>query len=492
MASPHAELARAVDAQLRRLQPALPPCVWSQVIAEKRATYACTPAATSATVADRASLPGHLPRRRLRRRPNIRPRSKPRCAAAIAAAEALSPIAADAPRWTAARARRYAAGTPRSVLELREHPYAVDPDITRRDDDRQRVLPRRGRLRARARSACFARSWQWIGDLADVGRAGLAVAARAAAAAASTSRCCWRATRAATLRCLSNVCTHRGNMLVNAPCRAEQIRCGYHSRRFDLTGRMTFMPEFEQAQELPVAGGRPAAGAVRRPAPATAFASRRSPAAPLDDVPRRHRGARSAGCRSRQFRHDPSRDRDFDVAAHWALYVENYLEGLHIPFVHPALNQVARLSAATRSELVPLRQPAARAGEGRRAGVRAAAGSPDHGQRVAAYYCWVFPNLMLNFYPWGLSLNLGAAAGARPHARVVPQLRAGRRASSTAAPAAGSTRSRWRTRRSSRRCSAACARACYRSGATRRRASAACTTSTGWLLRSSWVTSGLL
>ena len=43
MASPHDELARAVDAQLRRLQPALRPCVWSQVIAEKRATYACTP-----------------------------------------------------------------------------------------------------------------------------------------------------------------------------------------------------------------------------------------------------------------------------------------------------------------------------------------------------------------------------------------------------------------------------------------------------------------
>lgn len=43
MASPHAELARTVDAQLRRLQPGLPPCAWSQVIAEKRATYACTP-----------------------------------------------------------------------------------------------------------------------------------------------------------------------------------------------------------------------------------------------------------------------------------------------------------------------------------------------------------------------------------------------------------------------------------------------------------------
>lgn len=39
----HADLAHAVDAQLRRLQPAMPACTWSQVVAEKRATYACTP-----------------------------------------------------------------------------------------------------------------------------------------------------------------------------------------------------------------------------------------------------------------------------------------------------------------------------------------------------------------------------------------------------------------------------------------------------------------
>jgi hydroxysqualene dehydroxylase len=40
---PHADLARAIDAQLRRLRPGCPTCVWSQVIVEKRATYACTP-----------------------------------------------------------------------------------------------------------------------------------------------------------------------------------------------------------------------------------------------------------------------------------------------------------------------------------------------------------------------------------------------------------------------------------------------------------------
>jgi predicted NAD/FAD-dependent oxidoreductase len=39
----HDVLARDVDAQLRHLQPERSPCVWSQVIAERRATYACTP-----------------------------------------------------------------------------------------------------------------------------------------------------------------------------------------------------------------------------------------------------------------------------------------------------------------------------------------------------------------------------------------------------------------------------------------------------------------
>jgi squalene-associated FAD-dependent desaturase len=39
----HATLATGVLAQLRRLAPNLPPLAWSRVIAERRATYACTP-----------------------------------------------------------------------------------------------------------------------------------------------------------------------------------------------------------------------------------------------------------------------------------------------------------------------------------------------------------------------------------------------------------------------------------------------------------------
>ena len=32
--------------------------------------------------------------------------------------------------------------------------------------------------------------------------------------------------------------------------------------------------------------------------------------------------------------------------------------------------------------------------------------SPDYGENIAAYYYWIFPGLMLNFYPWGLSVNI--------------------------------------------------------------------------------------
>ena len=33
-------------------------------------------------------------------------------------------------------------------------------------------------------------------------------------------------------------------------------------------------------------------------------------------------------------------------------------------------------------------------------------GAPDHGLRIAAYYFWVYPNTMFNFYPWGVSVNV--------------------------------------------------------------------------------------
>jgi choline monooxygenase len=105
------------------------------------------------------------------------------------------------------------------------------------------------------------------------------------------------------------------------------------------------------------------------------------------------------------FRHDASRAKEYLVRGHWALYVDNYLEGFHIPFIHADLNKTLDYENYVY-ELFPhgsLQLGTAKAGE---ECFDLPSESPDYGQNIAAYYYWLFPNTMLNFYPWGLSINV--------------------------------------------------------------------------------------
>ena len=53
------------------------------------------------------------------------------------------------------------------------------------------------------------------------------------------------------IRCLSNVCTHRGNIVCKKACKTKSLVCGYHGRQFDLGGKMKFMPEFNEVENFP-------------------------------------------------------------------------------------------------------------------------------------------------------------------------------------------------------------------------------------------------
>ncbi len=239
---------------------------------------------------------------------------------------------------------------------------------------------------AAMRDSVFARTWQWLGDVEDVTEPG-SLSPRGLLPGYLDEPLVLARDGEGMLRCLSNVCTHRGNILVAAPCRGREIRCGYHSRRFDLAGRMTFMPEFTQARGFPTPADDLPRLAFGEWA-GQAFASL-APAAPLEDFLAGVRAGIEADALE-GLRHDPARDREFTVAAHWALYVDNYLEGFHIPFVHPGLNDVVD-TATYASELHAWSNLQL---------------AHDKAGGVAARYWWVFPNLMLNFYPWGLSLNV--------------------------------------------------------------------------------------
>lgn len=204
------------------------------------------------------------------------------------------------------------------------------------------------------------------------------------------------------LHCLSNVCTHRGNILVENPDVLKIMQCRYHGRRFELNGCFRSMPECEDAQNFP----RPEDNLSKVPFEKWnrfIFTSI-DPVKPLgsfmniiDD--------RLDGVTIGEMTHEPTRSRDYLVKCNWALYVENYLEGFHIPYVHSSLNEVIDYGSY-RTELFDycnLQVGIAKPGE---ECFRMHEISPDYGNEIAAYYWWVFPNMMLNYYPWGLSINI--------------------------------------------------------------------------------------
>ena len=280
------------------------------------------------------------------------------------------------------------------------NPYRIDPDITIASTLAGAFYHDAAAYEL-SRERVFARSWQWIGDLSDVA-ARRALSPRELLPGLLGEPLLLARDAQNELRCLSNVCTHRGNLLVKEACHADQIRCGYHFRRFDLSGRMTFMPEFKEAKNFPTAADH--LSNVAFGAWANQGFAALNPLAPLDEFLRAMK-IRMHWLPVEHFAFDAARSRDYVFDAHWALYVENYLEGFHIPFVHAGLNQMVEYgSYASELQRFSILQ-LAMAKEGELA-FEPPAGSPENGQRVAAYYWWVFPNLMLNFYPWGLSLNL--------------------------------------------------------------------------------------
>jgi len=204
-----------------------------------------------------------------------------------------------------------------------------------------------------------------------------------------------------SLRCLSNVCPHRGNVVVRQPGRPRRLTCGYHGRQFDLDGRCVGAPGFEDVAGFPEQADSLPEASLRRRGPLL-FAGL-EPAMPWADW----MGPvleRSSHLDFGSLQPDRQFDRELEVAASWPLYVENYLEGLHIPFVHRSLDAQLRRDDY---RVVPLRWGVLQVGlaEEGAAAFHPPPGHPEHGLAVAAFYFWLFPGTMVNVYPWGVSLN---------------------------------------------------------------------------------------
>ena len=209
--------------------------------------------------------------------------------------------------------------------------------------------------------------------------------------------------KSGTVNVLSNVCTHRGNLVADKACKLNNLRCRYHGRMFNLNGKFVSMPEFKEVENFPtVDDDLPQLNLFKW---SKWLFTSLNPKYPVE-LFFRDMIDRVGWMPLGDFKFEPTLSKVFNVKGNWALYCENYLEGFHIPFVHPGLNTVIDYGEYATELFFPysnLQLGMARSGEDC---FELPETSPDYGKHIAAYYFWVFPNMMFNFYPWGLSVNV--------------------------------------------------------------------------------------
>jgi choline monooxygenase len=205
------------------------------------------------------------------------------------------------------------------------------------------------------------------------------------------------------IHCLSNVCTHRGNLVAYKACsKANILRCKYHGRLFDLDGKFISMPEFKEVENFPCEEDHLPKLPVYHWGNLL-FTSMQ----PTEDghIYFQEMMERLSWLPIHEFVLHPDLGKTFEVDGNWALYCENYLEGFHIPFVHAALNAALNFGDYT-TELYAKSSLQLGIGKDVEDCFDLPEESEDYGTNVAAYYFWVYPNMMFNFYPWGLSINV--------------------------------------------------------------------------------------
>src|SRR6266550_3192947 len=128
-------------------------------------------------------------------------------------------------------------------------PIEVDADITRAS-----TLPAAAysdpAYYELQKNAVFARSWQWVGDAGRVKAPGH-VLPFTLLDGCLDEPLLLASDESAKLRCLSNVCTHRGALVVEGEGHLKTLRCRYHGRRYAMDGSFVSMPEFAGAQNFP-------------------------------------------------------------------------------------------------------------------------------------------------------------------------------------------------------------------------------------------------
>ncbi len=203
------------------------------------------------------------------------------------------------------------------------------------------------------------------------------------------------------LRAFYNVCRHRAGPPAVGCGSRKLFRCGYHGWTYGLDGSLISATEIDGVQDF------------RREdfalAPVRAeewfnliFVNLDLNAEPLlkclGSLPQQ--AERFAFPQMKLFER-----RSYDMKCNWKTYIDNYLEGYHLPCVHPGLNRELDFNAYAVEpherhvrQWSPIRGAQPGDVEPRR--------YKESGGELTTDYFWIFPNWMLNCYPDNVSLNI--------------------------------------------------------------------------------------
>ncbi len=243
------------------------------------------------------------------------------------------------------------------------------------------------------REAIFARTWQLAGDGAQVAGAGDFFTCEVAGEPMLIAR-----DEGGRLRAFYNVCRHRAGPAAQGCGRRKVFRCAYHGWTYDLQGALVSATEFEGVEDFrrEEFGLRPARVEEWSGLVFINLDDKAEPlASSLGELPSQVAGYRSSHLVLAERR-------QYQVACNWKTYVDNYLEGFHLPSVHPGLSREVDYSAYAGEVYGRHCKQWSRIRSDGDGGGR----SYSSGGTEEAAYFWIYPNWMLNYYPGNVQVNV--------------------------------------------------------------------------------------
>lgn len=244
------------------------------------------------------------------------------------------------------------------------------------------------RFHAFDREFVFAREWSPIAHVSQLERPGQLVCATVGGEPVLVVR-----GEDHQLRGFFNVCRHRGGPLAREDCRVDALQCRYHGWTYGLDGRLRGVPEGAGMQEFDRDWFGLAPVAVTEWQGLVFVHLGGSPPDPLEprlsSIAERIAPENLARLRFARRVH-------YEIRCNWKVYVDNFLEGYHVPLVHPELFELLDYRSY-ETELYPSYSL-------QHSPFSSPAGGP-YGTEGRAYYFFVYPNWMLNILPGRLQVN---------------------------------------------------------------------------------------